>query len=214
MSLVTLSATYGAGGSVVGPELAQRLGVHFVDRLIPSEVAARLAVPLDSGSCVAGFSAGLLARRSRPWRRSVRPSVRGARHRARRRTGLPRGERAGDLRAGGQRARRHPRPGRSGGAARSPTWPSTCGWTAPARRACGRQCGFRGSTSSRPSGEWGKQTARATPTCAVSTAPTHRPCPLPPPDRLHRGRPHRVRGGDQRSRPRIAPGAPPERPEN
>ena len=44
MSLVTLSATYGAGGSEVGPELAKRLGVPFVDRLIPSEVAARLAV--------------------------------------------------------------------------------------------------------------------------------------------------------------------------
>ena len=43
MSLVTLSATYGAGGSVVGPALAQRLDAPFVDRLIPTEVAARLA---------------------------------------------------------------------------------------------------------------------------------------------------------------------------
>jgi cytidylate kinase len=39
MSLVTMSATYGAGGSEVGPKLAERLGVPFVDRLIPSEVA-------------------------------------------------------------------------------------------------------------------------------------------------------------------------------
>ena len=46
MPLVTLSAPYGAGGSYIGPRLADRLGVAFVDRAIPSEVARRLAVPL------------------------------------------------------------------------------------------------------------------------------------------------------------------------
>jgi hypothetical protein len=46
MPLVTLSASYGAGGSQVGPELARRLGVTFVDRAIPTGVAERLAVPL------------------------------------------------------------------------------------------------------------------------------------------------------------------------
>jgi cytidylate kinase len=45
--LITLSASYGAGGSRVGPEVARRLDVPFVDRAIPTEVAARLAVPLD-----------------------------------------------------------------------------------------------------------------------------------------------------------------------
>jgi cytidylate kinase len=45
MPLVTLSAAYGAGGSYVGPRLADRLGVQFIDRAIPSEVARRLAVP-------------------------------------------------------------------------------------------------------------------------------------------------------------------------
>lgn len=45
-ALVTLSACYGAGGSEVGPALAERLGVPFVDRVIPREVADRLAVPL------------------------------------------------------------------------------------------------------------------------------------------------------------------------
>jgi cytidylate kinase len=45
-ALVTLSAPYGAGGSYIGPRLAERLGVPFVDRAIPSEVARRLAVPL------------------------------------------------------------------------------------------------------------------------------------------------------------------------
>jgi cytidylate kinase len=34
--VVTISATYGAGGSVVAPKLADRLGVPFADRLIPA----------------------------------------------------------------------------------------------------------------------------------------------------------------------------------
>ena len=46
MTLVTLSAPYGAGGSQVGPEVAERLDVPFVDRAIPTAVAERLAVPL------------------------------------------------------------------------------------------------------------------------------------------------------------------------
>jgi hypothetical protein len=47
MTVVTLSAAYGAGGSHVGPRLADRLGVPFIDRVIPTAVAARLAVSLD-----------------------------------------------------------------------------------------------------------------------------------------------------------------------
>jgi cytidylate kinase len=47
MALVTLSASYGAGGSRIGPRLAEQLGVTFVDRAIPSAVAERLAVPLE-----------------------------------------------------------------------------------------------------------------------------------------------------------------------
>jgi hypothetical protein len=46
MTVVTLSASYGAGGSHVGPRLAERLGVAFIDRVIPTSVAERLAVPL------------------------------------------------------------------------------------------------------------------------------------------------------------------------
>jgi hypothetical protein len=45
MTLITLSAPYGAGGSQVGPAVAARLGVPFVDRAIPTDVAERLAVP-------------------------------------------------------------------------------------------------------------------------------------------------------------------------
>ena len=37
--VVTLAALYGAGGSVVGPRLAERLGVPFLDRAIPEAVA-------------------------------------------------------------------------------------------------------------------------------------------------------------------------------
>jgi cytidylate kinase len=39
--VVTLAAMYGAGGSVVGPRVAERLGVPFLDRAIPSSVAER-----------------------------------------------------------------------------------------------------------------------------------------------------------------------------
>jgi cytidylate kinase len=47
VTLITLSAPYGAGGSQVGPAVARRLGVPFVDRAIPTGVAERLSVPLD-----------------------------------------------------------------------------------------------------------------------------------------------------------------------
>ena len=44
---VTISATYGAGGSVVGPAVAERLGVPFVDRAIPVAVANSLGITVD-----------------------------------------------------------------------------------------------------------------------------------------------------------------------
>ncbi len=39
--VVTLAALYGAGGSIIGPRVADRLGVPFLDRAIPSSVARR-----------------------------------------------------------------------------------------------------------------------------------------------------------------------------
>ena len=45
--VVTISASFGAGGSIVGPAVADRLGIPFVDRAIPAAVAESLAVPLD-----------------------------------------------------------------------------------------------------------------------------------------------------------------------
>jgi hypothetical protein len=47
VTLVALSASYGAGGSRIGPALAERLKVPFVDRAIPTAVAERLSVSLD-----------------------------------------------------------------------------------------------------------------------------------------------------------------------
>jgi cytidylate kinase len=44
ITLVTLSAAYGAGGSHVGPALAQRLGVPFVDRAIAAGMADRIGL--------------------------------------------------------------------------------------------------------------------------------------------------------------------------
>jgi cytidylate kinase len=44
-SVVTLAALYGAGGSVVGPRVAERLRVQFLDRAIPRSVAKRAGLP-------------------------------------------------------------------------------------------------------------------------------------------------------------------------
>lgn len=46
MTIIALSAAYGAAGSQIGPALAQRLGVPFVDRGIALAVAERLEVPV------------------------------------------------------------------------------------------------------------------------------------------------------------------------
>lgn len=39
--VVTVAALYGAGGSVIGPRVAERLGVPLLDREIPEDVARR-----------------------------------------------------------------------------------------------------------------------------------------------------------------------------
>ncbi len=44
--VVTISASYGAGGDQVGPAVAAHLGLLFHDRAIPAQVAGRLGVPL------------------------------------------------------------------------------------------------------------------------------------------------------------------------
>jgi cytidylate kinase len=47
MPLVTISAQYGAGGSKVAPAVAAALGVPFIDRAIPVQVARELGVSVD-----------------------------------------------------------------------------------------------------------------------------------------------------------------------
>lgn len=47
MGVVTISASYGAGGPEVGPAVAERLGLVFHDRAIPARVAGRLGVSQD-----------------------------------------------------------------------------------------------------------------------------------------------------------------------
>ncbi len=49
-TLVTISAAYGAGGSLIGPRVAERLGVAFLDRAIPVSVADHLEVPREGFS--------------------------------------------------------------------------------------------------------------------------------------------------------------------
>ena len=46
-TVVTISASYGAGGSWIGPQVAERLGCRFIDRAIPVQVAERLDVPVE-----------------------------------------------------------------------------------------------------------------------------------------------------------------------
>ncbi|WP_043616219.1 AAA family ATPase [Nonomuraea candida] len=47
MRVVTISATYGTAGHQIGPAVAERLGVPFVDRAIPSAVAEELGCSLE-----------------------------------------------------------------------------------------------------------------------------------------------------------------------
>ena len=51
MPAVTISAGYGAGGSVVAPRLAQRLGYPLLDRAISSRIAKQLHVSVDEAEC-------------------------------------------------------------------------------------------------------------------------------------------------------------------
>jgi cytidylate kinase len=46
VGIVTISASYGAGGAEVAPAVAERLGLTFHDRAIPARVAGRLGVPV------------------------------------------------------------------------------------------------------------------------------------------------------------------------
>ena len=48
MGTVTISASYGAGGSVLAPRIASRLGLPFLDRAISVAIAAELGISPDA----------------------------------------------------------------------------------------------------------------------------------------------------------------------
>lgn len=62
MPLITLSASYGSGGSRIGPDLAAALDVPFLDRAIPAAVAEHLDLPADEVLAHEESAGGLLAR--------------------------------------------------------------------------------------------------------------------------------------------------------
>jgi cytidylate kinase len=53
MAVVTISASYAAGGSEIGPRVATRLGVPFIDRAIPVAVAHELGITEEEAEAVA-----------------------------------------------------------------------------------------------------------------------------------------------------------------
>lgn len=61
-AVITVSASYGSGGSRIGPRLAQRLSVPFIDRAIPAAVSARLGVSVDDALAREEPEQGVLAR--------------------------------------------------------------------------------------------------------------------------------------------------------
>jgi cytidylate kinase len=62
---VAISASFGAGGNLVGPAVAERLGLAFFDRAIPTAVAGRLAVPMEEAAAQDEKAPSTLARLAR-----------------------------------------------------------------------------------------------------------------------------------------------------
>jgi len=60
--VITISASFGAGGSIVGPGVAKQLGMTFLDRIIPATVAEELDVPLGRALAHDEKASGLIAR--------------------------------------------------------------------------------------------------------------------------------------------------------
>ncbi len=48
MAVVTISSTFGSGGSVVAAGVAEKLGWDLKNRAIPAEVASRLSLPIEA----------------------------------------------------------------------------------------------------------------------------------------------------------------------
>ncbi|MDA8045585.1 MAG: cytidylate kinase-like family protein [Actinomycetota bacterium] len=52
--VITVSATYGAGGSIIAPRLASEMGLPFVDRLISADAATHPEAPSSQEGLVKG----------------------------------------------------------------------------------------------------------------------------------------------------------------
>lgn len=50
--IITISASYAAGGSQIGPRVADRLGVEFVDRAVPVAVAEELGITVEDAQAL------------------------------------------------------------------------------------------------------------------------------------------------------------------
>lgn len=48
LGTITIAATYGAGGSVVAPAVAERMGLPFIERAVPVHVAQKIDAPLEA----------------------------------------------------------------------------------------------------------------------------------------------------------------------
>lgn len=60
--VVTISASYGAGGSVIAPAVAERLGFPFLDRALPAAVSSTAAESADDEERTEGLITRMLSR--------------------------------------------------------------------------------------------------------------------------------------------------------
>ncbi|HEX5267352.1 MAG TPA: cytidylate kinase-like family protein [Acidimicrobiales bacterium] len=60
--MVTISASYGAGGSVIAPAVAERLGFPFLDRALPAAASSTAAESADDEERTEGLITRMLSR--------------------------------------------------------------------------------------------------------------------------------------------------------
>jgi hypothetical protein len=60
--VVTISSSYGAGGSVVGPAAAKALGMPFLDRVVPARLTRGVPIPTGEEAAVEERTSSLLER--------------------------------------------------------------------------------------------------------------------------------------------------------
>lgn len=60
--MVTISASYGAGGSVIAPAVAERLGFPFLDRAVPAAASSAAAESADDEERTEGLITRMLSR--------------------------------------------------------------------------------------------------------------------------------------------------------